>query len=216
MLEHGGTTSMMSQVEIAKARRALIAAVVVLLVAAALVLRSGPGRGDEATSPEQPAGVTASSGSDAPGGVGGGGAGGTGSGGGSPSTTVSGSTKGGTSGAGGSATTTTTAVAPMPDNNTYEYEVTLSPMCVATGAPLTVTLRLQPGNGAGIIVAYADSQTHGSRYQGYAGPDGQLTRTWPAGTVAGPAYLLTSATDSNGRSGGKRIEFRVVGAGEPC
>lgn len=203
-----------AQSTIATIRGTLTAVVVVLLLGNAVALRAieptaeGGTRGSASEAPiSDVAGVTAPS----PG----------------PTPTA----PDGATGSGAAATTTTTLkaskgeAAPVPTTSPpppampkqgYTFKVTVSPLCVQSGAPLTVTMHLRPGRSGSLIAAYADGHNHGTRYGGPPGPDGVLTWTGPAAPVVGTAYMLTSSTDDDGRGGGTMVEFRVVAAEELC
>lgn len=114
----------------------------------------------------------------------------------------------------GSGSTTSSTIS--PHSGDYRFEVTVSPLCVVMGTPLTVTLRLRPGHSGGLIAAYADGSSHTTRHIGFAGDDGLLTWTGPAAPAPGPAIMLTQGTDENGKTGGTRVEFMVVEAAGTC
>lgn len=113
-------------------------------------------------------------------------------------------------------TSSTTSSTISPHSGEYRFEVTVDPLCVVIGAPLTVTLRLRPGHSGGLIAAYADGSSHTTRHIGFAGDDGLLTWTGPAAPAPGPAIMLTQGTDENGKTGGTRVEFLVVETPGEC
>lgn len=108
-----------------------------------------------------------------------------------------------------SSSASTTPTTSSPHSGDYRYEVTVTP-CVKMGESFTVTFRLRPGHGGSFIVAYADGSSHGTQRYGLAGDDGLLTWTEPAAGAAGPAFMLTQATNEQGKTGRTRLEFRVV------
>lgn len=113
--------------------------------------------------------------------------------------------------------TTATTVAPEPmSGGEYTFVVTVDPLCVRVGAPLTVTLRLKPNQGGVFIASYADGNSYDTMHSGWADADGNLASTKPAPMVPGPATLLAQASDEARRTGWTRVNFRVVGATEPC
>lgn len=105
-------------------------------------------------------------------------------------------------------TTPTTERPPLPPGD-YRYEVTVSPMCVQAGQPLTVTLRLRPGGSGVWIVVYADGQDHETMHAGVADAEGNVTATKPAAPVPGPATLTSQAGDGTGRTGVTTVDFQV-------
>lgn len=112
-------------------------------------------------------------------------------------------------------TTTTSTLWPKTSGN-YAYEVTVTPLCVMGGMPVTATMHVEPGMNAGMLAAYADGKSHGSSRVGNAGPDGLFTATFVTPMAEGPAILLTNANNGPERSGGTVVHFRVGGREEPC
>lgn len=205
------------QAHTTKLRSLLIAAVVVLLLGSAVALAANDGGADGTANPsDEPAAAdggvaNAAASSEAPVGA--------------PSTEAPAGGAAKANGAGdagekgsaessgassdASSTPSTTPTTASPDSGDYRYEVTVTP-CVKMGESFTVTFRLRPGHGGSFIVAYADGSSHGTQRYGLAGDDGLLTWTEPAAGAAGPAFMLTQATNEQGKTGRTRLEFRVV------
>lgn len=120
--------------------------------------------------------------------------------------------------ASGATATTIDPTVPSIPKEPYVYEVTLEPTCTRAGGQFTLTVRVKPWTNVGVVVSYADNDTHGTQTVETAGEDGIVVRTLPAPLSAvGPGRVLTGATQAGTyASGGTSVDFRIVGLTETC
>lgn len=101
-----------------------------------------------------------------------------------------------------------------PQHNNGVVRIELSAACVTPGSLLVVTLRTPPKAGLGMLVAYADNQTHGAMLTGESDANGVYVWRVPVdpSVPEGEAKVLVSATGPNwSKDGGGSADkpFRV-------